>query len=374
MGNKQMKETNKYLLIVGIFLLLTTFLHDKLSIPIMYGIENITAFIYGLNPIFKSNINLELFIGIIAGLSSFFMSAIGTTYLFAKICGLFKKLDSLKKWQSFLIIVLISTIFIISINIADKYKIVNIDIYSNILLTGISLTPAYLFYLFLNRLGKKHPNFYGKIGYYCSVEFYKKEKRNAFKVLINFILECINSIKTFVLQLSSTLKNILVFILLAFFLHNILSTLFIYIFRIEQIDLLGKATNDPLLKITLLSCSIISVIFAGILITYFFAKICGLFKKLDNLKKGKRILIIILTITIGAITHAILDKFNISSYENRFSFMLANYELIPAYLMHLFFNRLGKKHPHTFGRSGYYCSVEFYKEIFKKIITKIKNK
>ena len=369
-----MKEAKKYILRVGLFTILTAFLSSKLQIPLMYAIENLSDFAYELNPVFKSNINLELFIGIIVGLSCFFISTIGITYLFAKICGLFKKLDNLKKWQSFLIIVLISAISVIFAHIADKYKIIDVNTIGNIGFSGISLIPAYLFYLFLNRLGKKHPNFYGKIGYFCSVEFYKKEKRNAFKILTNFILECLNSIKTFVLQLSSILKNILVFILLTFFLHNILSTLFIYVFRIEQIGLLGKATNDTLLKITLLSCSIISVIFAGILITYFFAKICGLFKKLDNLKKGKRILIIILTITIGAITHAILDKFNISSYENRFSFMLANYELIPAYLMHLFFNHLGKKHPGTFGRIGYYCSVEFYKEIFKKIITKIKNK
>ena len=369
-----MKEATKYILRVLCFTILSALLYDHASMSILIGTEQIFIFLYEKYPFLEYSENAQIIYSIIITIFCFFVSTIIITHLFAKICGLFKKLDNLKKWQSFLIIVLISTISVIFAHVADKYKIIDVITIGNIGFSGISLTPAYLFYLFLNRLGKKHPNFYGKIGYYCSVEFYKKEKRNAFKVLINFILECINYIKTFVLQLSSTLKNILFFMLLTFFLYNILSTLFIYIFRIEQIDLLGKATNDPLLKITLLSCSIISVIFAGILITYFFAKICGLFKKLDSLKKGKRILIIILTITIGAITHAILDKFNISSYENRFSFMLANYELIPAYLMHLFFNRLGKKHPHTFGRSGYYCSVEFYKEIFKKIITKIKNK
>ena len=176
-----MKETNKYLLIVGIFLLLTTFLHDKLSIPLMYGIENITAFIYGLNPIFKSNINLELFIGIIAGLSSFFMSAIGTTYLFAKISGLFKGLNGLKKWQSFLIIVLISTTFITFANITDKYRLVNIKILSNIGLSGISLIPSYLLYLFFNHLGTKYPNSFGKIGYFCSIEFYRKLTKKLLK-------------------------------------------------------------------------------------------------------------------------------------------------------------------------------------------------
>ena len=169
-----MKEAKKYILRVGLFTILTAFLNSKLQIPLMYAIENLSDFAYELNPVFKSNINLELFIGIIVGLSCFFISTIGITYLFAKICGLFKKLDNLKKWQSFLIIVLISTIFIIFAHVADKYKIIDVITIGNIGFSGISLTPAYLFYLFLNRLGKKHPGTFGRIGYYCSVEFYKE--------------------------------------------------------------------------------------------------------------------------------------------------------------------------------------------------------
>ena len=48
------------------------------------------------------------------------------------------------------------------------------------------------------------------------------------------------------------------------------------------------------------------------------------------------------------------------------------YTIIPAYLVFLFFNFLTKKFSTPFKQIGYFFSVEFYKDLYKKLLTKSK--
>ena len=118
--------------------------------------------------------NILIFIAIVFGLFICILSEIITTYFFAKICGLFKELDELKKWQSFLIIIILAIFCFEFSNFLDNYKnIIAFDIRVSYGYAGIFLIPSYLCYLYFKHLTKKHPVPFEKIGYYFSIEFYK---------------------------------------------------------------------------------------------------------------------------------------------------------------------------------------------------------
>ena len=144
----KLKGIIEYILRVIIFLILTAFLHDKISEKLIEILEHIAT----------------IFL---------FIVCIGVTYYFAKITGIFKKLDSIKKWQSFLILFSISIISNIIGIVLDKFKLFNFDIRTNIEFCGFFLIPSYLCYLYFKHLTKKHPVPFKKIGYYFSIEFYK---------------------------------------------------------------------------------------------------------------------------------------------------------------------------------------------------------
>lgn len=167
------KQILEYILRLTVFIILVGVLHEKISTPLMYGMENIFTILYEKFPFLESSENAQILLSIILGLFSFFMACIGVTYIFAKICGLFKKLDGLKKWQSFLIIILINVVFWIIDGILDKHRAISYSIRASITKTTLTLIPTYLFYLYLNYLTKKFPNPFQKIGYYTSIEFYK---------------------------------------------------------------------------------------------------------------------------------------------------------------------------------------------------------
>lgn len=175
------KQIIEYILRVIAFIILTGALHTKISTPLMYALESCFGFFYEKKPIFNFNIDLELLFGIIVGLFSLFMACISVTYIFAKICGLFKKLDSLKKWQGFLILFLISFLCYEIADSFDKHRLVHSDIIGGIGFAGFTLIPSYLFYLYLNHLTKKYPKPFEKIGYYTSIQFWK----DIFKKLCN---------------------------------------------------------------------------------------------------------------------------------------------------------------------------------------------
>ena len=50
------------------------------------------------------------------------------------------------------------------------------------------------------------------------------------------------------------------------------------------------------------------------------------------------------------------------------------FSLAPAFLLYKYFQFLTKKHPMPFEKIGYYCSIEFYKGLFEKILSEIKKK
>lgn len=173
-----------YILRLMVFTVIVALYHEKLTEPIMIRVQKVTAYICGGHTPLSSIDPIGLLIGMTIGLFFWFATNIGATYLFAKICGLFKNLDSLKKWQAFLIFLIVS-IFLYRLSDAlDLGK--KFDIYTEMSLVGasMSLVPAYLFYLYLNSLSKKHPSTFGKIGYYTSFDFIKDIFRKI-KTLIN---------------------------------------------------------------------------------------------------------------------------------------------------------------------------------------------
>ena len=169
----KLKGIMEYILRVIIFLILTAFLHDKISEKLIEILEHIATILYEKVPFFNGNDNMEILLSFIIGFASLFIVCIGVTYYFAKITGIFKKLDSIKKWQSFLILFSISIISNIIGIVLDKFKLFNFDIRTNIEFCGFFLIPSYLCYLYFKHLTKKHPVPFEKIGYYFSIEFYK---------------------------------------------------------------------------------------------------------------------------------------------------------------------------------------------------------
>ncbi len=94
------------------------------------------------------------------------------SYLIAKISGIFKKLDKLKFIFALIIICLLNYILNISLNFSIQIAPLKISYNSD---GGFWYFYPFLFvyYRILNWLGKKFPNTLGKIGYYCSIEFYR---------------------------------------------------------------------------------------------------------------------------------------------------------------------------------------------------------
>ena len=96
-----------------------------------------------------------------------------TLYFLAKIFGIFKKLDKLNLFASFIIISVISYLLILvgRINfLVDEITYRNGLEYAY---TMYLLIPAFLLYKFFGFLTKKYPFPFEKIGYYTSIEFPK---------------------------------------------------------------------------------------------------------------------------------------------------------------------------------------------------------
>ncbi|MBQ7286269.1 MAG: hypothetical protein IJW73_00740 [Candidatus Gastranaerophilales bacterium] len=105
---------------------------------------------------------------------------------------------------------------------------------------------------------------------------------------------------------------------------------------------------------------------------YFFAKICGLYKTFKDFKLWQKFLIFLL-ITILIFPVGIFDFKNFEVFKEFFedknnytAIIFPMLFIIPAFLLNLFFNFLTKKFPKPFERIGYYCSIEFFKDIFKR--------
>ena len=153
----KLKGIMEYILRVGLFLLLNR----------QFAYMSLFTFIANLLP--RNNIIKDDWA--IFGLM-FICLTITCSYLIAKICGIFKKLDKLNIVSGFVVICILNYILNISLNCSIQ-----------IIPIRISYIPddnfwyfypfLFIYYRILNRLAQKFPNTFGKIGYYFSIEFYK---------------------------------------------------------------------------------------------------------------------------------------------------------------------------------------------------------
>lgn len=121
--------------------------------------------------------------------------------------------------------------------------------------------------------------------------------------------------------------------------------------------------------INIISIPVVILIFSAFFIfdTYVMAKFCGLFKYFSQFKFWKSFLALLL-ISVLLYYFYFLNlhtfKLNYAAVKNT-DYV---YTIIPAYLVFLFFNFLTKKFPTPFEQIGYFFSIEFYKDMYKKIL------
>ncbi len=111
--------------------------------------------------------------------------------------------------------------------------------------------------------------------------------------------------------------------------------------------------------------AIILSILIWIIYLYISLKICGLFKKLDNLNfLNSLIFVIILNLIFNYSINTTVQiiPFKISYTSGSFLYIIIIY-----FIYYRILNWLGKKYPNTFGKIGYYFSIECYKNLFKKL-------
>ena len=111
--------------------------------------------------------------------------------------------------------------------------------------------------------------------------------------------------------------------------------------------------------------AIILSILIWIIYLYISLKICGLFKKLDNLNfLNSLIFVIILNLIFNYSINTTVQiiPFKISYTSGSFLYIIIIY-----FIYYRILNWLGKKYPNTFGIVGYYFSIECYKNLFKKL-------
>lgn len=105
--------------------------------------------------------------------------------------------------------------------------------------------------------------------------------------------------------------------------------------------------------------------------TYILAKFCGLFKYLSQFKFWKSFLMLLI-ISIILYYFYILNLHTFKLNYNAVKDTEDVYTIIPAYLVYLLFNFLTKKFPTPFKQIGYFFSIEFYKDLYKRFINKFK--
>lgn len=109
------------------------------------------------------------------------------------------------------------------------------------------------------------------------------------------------------------------------------------------------------------------MLFNLIFFSYFYAKICGLYKKLKKYNFWIKSLIF-LFISCFAYLINTYDLKTLKPYETDLKFDMWLYiaSVFPAFLLNIFFNFLTKKFPKPFEKIGYVCSIEFFKDIVGK--------
>lgn len=123
---------------------------------------------------------------------------------------------------------------------------------------------------------------------------------------------------------------------------------------------------------------IITTLFSPVT-TYWFAKILKIFKKLSVLNLGFLVEFFII-ILISVISYFLLiigfgipkDYLMTDIYkENTILTIIYTSSLIPAFLLYKFFNFLTRKFPTPFKQIGYFFSIDFYRDLYRKLKNKI---
>ena len=118
----------------------------------------------------------------------------------------------------------------------------------------------------------------------------------------------------------------------------------------------------------------LTIVIIGLIVyMYVTAKLSGIFKKLNGLHFIKAFLVICLINLILNFTYMFTVQFvpfkitfhNIDNFWYFYPFLFIYYRIL---------NRLAQKFPNTFGKIGYYFSIEFYKNIFNKLMSGIKKR
>ena len=111
-------------------------------------------------------------------------------------------------------------------------------------------------------------------------------------------------------------------------------------------------------------------LFFYILAIYCIAKIFGIFKLLDNMYIRNQMLMV-LFISLLLFIFCLIFYINSSIFE--FSNLFTVFCFLPAWLLRKLFNFLTKKFPTPFKQIGYFFSLEFYKDLYKKLLNKSKS-
>ena len=129
--------------------------------------------------------------------------------------------------------------------------------------------------------------------------------------------------------------------------------------------------NDVILETIGFGLTTIFAIFAIISVMYIPAKIFGIFKIMEKYDfKIEMLLLILFLISIYiVISHTGIPKESLDDYFSS-TYLAANFIL--AWLLRKFFNFLTKKFPTPFKQIGYFFSIEFYKDLYKKLFNKFK--
>ena len=142
------------------------------------------------------------------------------------------------------------------------------------------------------------------------------------------------------------------------FLEKILySNFFDYLFRTFKLD------NDALTQFFLLAS------FVFLIYYYLIIKLCGLFKKINHLNFFSALIIVILTDILYCYSKTItiqLFPFKVV-FSNQLEIFLV---VLPCFIIFKFFNGLAETIPTPFKQIGYFFSIEFYKDLYKKLKNK----
>jgi len=105
--------------------------------------------------------------------------------------------------------------------------------------------------------------------------------------------------------------------------------------------------------------------------TYFYAKLCGLYKLFKTYKLWQKHLIF-LSITLLIFPVAMFDFKNFKIFDNFFfennqiTIIATMFFVMFAFYLNLFFEFLTKKFPKPFEKIGYWFSIEFYSNLIQK--------